>query len=223
MPDDLATALVKGAMYGLIATMLGWLKNASPGKFSFKGLIVKLPAGVLVGVVAASQGIQFNAALEWATGIGLVEVIDNLTKLVIRRFRPDWMDLPGGSLEYDPGLVETLTRLAEGKDITRDDVIRGTELVREAATKLLDGNDPQDKEFSEHVIFCANQIMQNARRQGWSDETYENAGKMLFRLFQVWRRYRSDKTKLSMEEWAGEMKIIVTAMQAIFRGGEVVF
>jgi hypothetical protein len=77
-------------------------------------------------------------------------------------------------------------------------------------------NDPMDKEFHQHLSFVFNQIMQNVRKAGWSDETYENAGKMLFRLFQVWRKYRSNKHALSPKEWAEEVKLIVTAMQAIF-------
>ena len=214
--NNFMEAVVKGILMGLIASVLGWLKNSQPGKFRLSGLLVKLPAGVVVGVVAATQDMHFNQALEWATGIGLIEVLDKVAKSIIRRFKPDWMVLSGGSLEYDPELFETLTRISEGKDITRDDVIRGTELVRVAAANLLDMNDPQDKEFSEHIAFVCNQILQNIRKEGWSAETYENAGKMLFRLFQVWRRYRSDKTALSPEEWANEIKLIVTAMQTVF-------
>jgi len=208
--------IVKGLVMGVFSALLGWVKNAKPGKFSVKGLIVKLPAGVVVGIVAASQGIEFTEALDWATGVGVIEVIDKLMKTIVRRFRPDWMSIETGGLEYDPALAETLMRLSEGKNITRDDVIRATELVRDAVTNSLDMTDPMDKEFRDHVAFVTNQVIQNVRKQGWSEETYENAGKMLFRLFQVWRKYRSDKTSMSPAEWAEEIKLIVTAMQAVF-------
>lgn len=208
--------LVKGAVMGCLSAVLGWIKSGTPGKFSVKGLIVKLPAGVVVGIVAASQDIEFTAALDWATGVGLVEVIDKVVKVVVRRFRPDWMVMGTGTLSYDPEMAETLVRISEGKDITRQDVIRATELIREAASNVLDMNDPMDKEFHAHIGFVCNQILQNVRKQGWSDETYENAGKMLFRLFQVWRKYRSNKHSLSPQEWAEEVKLIVSAMQAVF-------
>ena len=218
--DTFTETLVKGLIMGLVSALLGWIKNAQPGKFSVKGLVVKLPAGLFVGVAAASQGLAFNEALDWATGIGLIEVIDKVTKTIVRRFKPDWMSFDTGGLEYDPELLETLMRLSEGENITRNDVIRATELVREAAANALDMNDPLDREFRNHIAFVTNQIIQNVRKQGWSSETYENAGKMLFRLFQVWRKYRNDKTALSPEEWAQEIKNIITLMQAIFEASQ---
>ena len=209
--------LLKGLVMGLVSAVLGWIKNAQPGKFSVKGLIVKIPAGVVVGLVAAYQDIEFSAALDWATGIGLIEVIDKVVKTVVRRFHPGWMSMGTGGLEYDPEFTETLIRLSEGKNITRDDVIRATEIVRNVAANTLDMKDSLDREFRDNISFVCNQILQNVRKQGWSDETYENAGKMLFRLFQVWRKYRSDKTSLSPEEWAAEMKAIIQLMQAVFK------
>lgn len=209
--------LIKGLVMGFFSAFLGWVKNSKPGTFSVKGLVVKIPAGVVVGMVAASQDIEFNAALDWATGIGLIEVIDKSVKAIVRRFRPGWLSISTGGLEYDPELVETFLKLSEGNNVNREDVIRATELVREAADHALDMNDPMDREFKEHLSFAANQILQNIRKQGWSDETYENSGKILFRLFQVWRKYRSDKTSLSPEQWAEEIRRIVKAMQAVFK------
>jgi membrane protease YdiL (CAAX protease family) len=84
------SVVLKGAMMGVVATLLGWLKNQDVDKFDFRGLALKVPVGFIIGALAAYKGIDFNSALDWATGIGLVTVIDQLVKLVLRRIASSW-------------------------------------------------------------------------------------------------------------------------------------
>jgi len=90
LTSSLVMSILKGAFMGVIATLIGWLKNTEPGKFEWKGLALKLPIGFVVGAIAAWKGIDFAAAYDWALGIGLITLIDNLVKLVIRRIHSAW-------------------------------------------------------------------------------------------------------------------------------------
>jgi hypothetical protein len=217
------TIVFKGAMCGAAATVLGWLKSAKPGKFSWRGMLTKLPTGTVVGGLAAYYGMDFNSALTWAAGLGLVEAIDNGTKIIIRRVFPNWGYFEGNEVpddfKYDPYTTSSLMKIVDGKDIDRDAVIEATEAFRKVYSKFLDLNDPQDKEFFDCLGFATNQILQNIRKQGWSDETFTDAGKTLFRMFQIYRKYRNNKTSLSAEEWAAEMKTIYELLKVVFQSG----
>jgi len=91
-----AHSIMVGIVMGVCATVAGWLKNSQPGKFEWRGLILKLPVGIVVGIAAATQGIGFDSAMEWASGIGVVSLVDQFVKAVVRRFFPGWLGVSEG-------------------------------------------------------------------------------------------------------------------------------
>lgn len=215
-----------GAAIGAASTLLGWLKSARPGKFSFKGAIFKLPAGIVIGIVATTQNMDFNDAFSWAAGLGIIEGVDNATKMILRRLFPTWGYFEGNEFpedfKYDPATASSLIKIAEGKDIDRDAVIMGTEAFRAVFRKYLDTNDPMDKQMYDHLSYVTNQILQNVREHGWTNETFVDIGKILFRVFQVYRKYRNSKTDLSVEQWTEEIKTIIVLLQAAFKGASII-
>jgi hypothetical protein len=223
---DFANMIIKGALCGVVATLLGWAKSSKPGRFSVYGFMTKLPAGVLVGIIAAWQGVEFDSALTWAAGLGLVEGLDNLTKAVLRRFFPDFAyfaDNPANAMDtfvYDSLTTAAILKICVGKDIDRDAVIKATEAFRNMYAKFLNLNDPQDAEFHQALSFATNQIIQNVRKDGWTNDVLIDAGKILFRMFQIYRKYRDNKVELSATEWSAELKTIIDLVQAVFKGAD---
>ena len=220
---NLGDMIIKGAICGIVATLLGWAKSSKPGKFSIYGFMTKLPAGILVGIVSSWQGIEFDSALSWAAGLGLVEGLDNLTKAVLRRFFPDYAYFDGNSIQeftYDALTTAAIMKVCVGKDIDRDAVIKATEAFRSLYAQFLNLKDPQDAEFEQALSFATNQIIQNVRKDGWSDETLTDAGKILFRMFQIYRKYRDNKVEMTANEWSLELKTIVDLVQAVFKGAD---
>jgi len=101
------TAILNGALFGLCATIVGWVKNGGAlSGFQARGLILKMPLGIIIGAVAALKGIPFSDASVWAAGVGLVTVADGIIKAIVRRFIPGWLDLveppPVNPLESKP-------------------------------------------------------------------------------------------------------------------------
>lgn len=93
--DVITQAVVKGLLLGLASTALGWAKSSTPGKLNWRGLVLKLPVGVSIGVAAALKGISIDDAMVWASGVGLVEFLDHITKAIVRRFAPGWLGVSG--------------------------------------------------------------------------------------------------------------------------------
>ena len=98
--------LAKGLLLGLLSTFTGWLKNSKPGKLSWKGFVVRLPAGLIVGYIAAVYNLQFDDVVSFLSGLGLIEVLDQIVKGVIRRFDPDWLKIDNGGI---PDVVDNHT------------------------------------------------------------------------------------------------------------------
>lgn len=90
--------VLKGVWLGVIATLIGWLKNTNPGEFKWRGLIMKVPIGAFIGGLAAWKGMEFTQAAEWASGIGLIAIVEQVIKMVVRRFLPGWGHVEGTSL-----------------------------------------------------------------------------------------------------------------------------
>ena len=82
---NLAMCILKGALMGAIATVIGWAKKTDMDKFKWEGLIVKVPIGAIVGGIASYQGVTFDTAMQWATTTGLITVLDQVVKLILRR------------------------------------------------------------------------------------------------------------------------------------------
>jgi len=85
--------ILRGALLGITSAIVGWIKNSEPGNFQLSGLLIKLPAGVVVGIIAEAYGMSLNDATELFAGLGMIEGVDGLTKTVVRRFYPDFMKL----------------------------------------------------------------------------------------------------------------------------------
>ena len=82
-------ALLKGAGMGAIAVLVGFLKSAgTDGKldpFQLKSLAWKAALGAALGAAAVHMGVTFESAYEWAVGVGLITLVDQLIKVVYRR------------------------------------------------------------------------------------------------------------------------------------------
>lgn len=82
-------AVLKGAGMGAIAVLVGYLKSqGTDGKmtaFQMKSLAWKVALGAVIGMIAVNLGVTFESAYEWAVGVGLVALVDQLIKIVYRR------------------------------------------------------------------------------------------------------------------------------------------
>jgi len=217
--SNLGWALGRGVVLGVAATLLGWAKSKNRAPLTWKGFVLKLPVGIVVGICASVMGIEFNDALTWASGLGLVEVADKLTKMLVRRFRPTWLSFDlGGGYVLSATEADVLVKLVQGTISTREEVIEATEMVRTITAAALNGQDRDDAVFKQHVDFVANMVIQNVRKEGWTQESCRNIGKLLFRLFQVWRKYARDKHSVTSEELLTEVKVIAEALQQVISG-----
>jgi len=89
MDTVMIMALLKGAGMGAIAVVLGYLKSVGAAgqltPFQLKSLGWKALLGAIIGAVAVKMGTTFGSAYEWAVGVGLISVADQLIKVLIRR------------------------------------------------------------------------------------------------------------------------------------------
>jgi len=88
--------------------------------------------------------------------------------------------------------------LAAGR-ADKQDVINVTEAFR-VITKGLFHKTPLDKKFKEHLDFVFNQILQQIRKNGLTAHASEFIGKMLFRLWNVYKAYISKKKEYTPSE-----------------------
>ena len=79
--------ILKGAFIGFMTVFAGWAKKQEPGKWNWRGLVIRVPTGVVIGVIAAYNGMTFSQAEEWAAGIGLIMCIDYSVKAFLRRVK----------------------------------------------------------------------------------------------------------------------------------------
>ena len=78
--------------------------------------------------------------------------------------------------------------------------------------------DSLDREFKEHLSFVFNQVLQNLRKTGWSNETLENVGKLLFRLYQVFGAYKAKKRTYTAAEWIERLAGLGKEFKSAFHG-----
>ena len=64
---------------------------------------------------------------------------------------------------------------------------------------------PLDKEFAEHMKFVFNQVLQRLRETGWSAETAEKSGKLLWRLYAVYQAYKEKGKTYAAGEWIARL------------------
>lgn len=72
-----------------------------------------------------------------------------------------------------------------------------------------------DAFFRKHLTFVFNQILQIVRKEGISKAALEKAGKMLFRLYLVYKAYRRKKKKLTTGEWIKQLDKIARELQDV--------
>lgn len=93
IPLDLK-AIMCGALAGMAAMALGFAKNAATVRdFQLRGLVLKLPIGLVVGGIAGAREMSFESAETWAAAIGIIAIVESVTKSIMRRIFPDWMSL----------------------------------------------------------------------------------------------------------------------------------
>jgi hypothetical protein len=218
--NDILHTVGAGLSLGFLATVVGWAKSAKPGRFSVRRLLYKMPAGLVVGVVAAWYKLPFDDAMLWAAGLGLVEAVDNLSKMALRRIFPSFAyfdETDSGAAEAAADKVaKEITLLAGGSDRAR--IIALTEAFRDVYKKFLDIGNPTDRLLYDHLSYLTNQIVIKISKNGWTDESFVDAGKGLFRLFQIYRKHRSSNVELTEQKWNAEMQIVIETMQGVFSG-----
>jgi hypothetical protein len=77
--------------------------------------------------------------------------------------------------------------------------------------------DSLDREFKEHLAFVFNQALQNLRKTGWTKETLENVGRLLFRLYQVFQAYKTKKKAYTPKEWVDKLLTLGKDINDAFR------
>lgn len=55
------------------------------------------------------------------------------------------------------------------------------------------------------MVFVFNQVLQRVRKSGWSPETAEKAGKLLWRLYNVYLAYKAKGHEYSAGEWIAKL------------------
>ncbi len=78
--------------------------------------------------------------------------------------------------------------------------------------------DSLDREFQAHLVFVFNQVTQHLRKTGWSKMTLERVGKLLFRLYQVFRAYKAKKIRYTLPQWLERISTIGKDLQNAFSG-----
>lgn len=207
MTEELLIAVLKGGIFGVAAAFFGWAKQKRMQRFFWKGLALKLPIGFCVGAFAGWQGIPISEAHEYLVAVGAVEVSDIMLKALLRRLFGWNLELIPSTMDFTSQEVHAILRCAEGAG-TVNDVIVGTEGVRSVLTNTLDLSNPRDKEFYQHASFVWNQILQIARKRGLTLEAREQCGKLLYRLFIVWRHYQTENESC-MADWVHLLDQIV--------------
>lgn len=86
MDMELVIALAKGAAMGFVTVLVGWAKKQEMDKLDWRGFLLRVPMGMVVGAIAAWKGIPFDDAYQWAAGMGIIMLVDNITKFAYYRF-----------------------------------------------------------------------------------------------------------------------------------------
>ncbi len=61
--------------------------------------------------------------------------------------------------------------------------------------------DPLQKEFHTHVTYVFNQVINTIRKGGYTAESAQVIGKMIWRLYFVYVEYKSKSKEMSQKEW----------------------
>lgn len=72
---------------------------------------------------------------------------------------------------------------------------------------------PLDKQFAGHMKFVFNQALQRLRETGYSKETAEKVGKLIWRLFNVYQAYVEKGKKYTAGEWVKKILGIAEEMK----------
>lgn len=62
-----------------------------------------------------------------------------------------------------------------------------------------------DEEFKTHLGFVLNQCLQAIRKEGLSQVALERIGKLLFRLYSVFKAYKKKKRRYSLKNWLEQL------------------
>jgi len=210
--------ILRGGLLGIVATVIGWLKSKEVKKFRFKGLLVKIPAGFVIGVTANMLGQEMSEAHELLIGLGAVELLDQLTKVVLRRLFNIEFNLDTPIVAFlDEDAANALEACVLGTGSVAD-VIKATEAFREILKENLNTSNPLDKEFFEHASYVFNQVLQILRRQGLTKEALEGCGKLIYRFYIVWKQYSAASTEYTATEWLSEFEVIMEEVEDTFNG-----
>ncbi|RMD87195.1 MAG: hypothetical protein D6813_13890 [Calditrichaeota bacterium] len=85
MDWSMTLQILQGAGIGLFTVFLGWAKKQEPDKFDWKGLLLRVPTGIAVGAIAGYKGIPFDEAYAFAASVGVIMLVDNISKMLWRR------------------------------------------------------------------------------------------------------------------------------------------
>ncbi len=99
------------------------------------------------------------------------------------------------------------------------DIIALTKVFEREVEVVLGGSkDVNDRIFQEHLVFVFNQVIQNIRKTGWTKETLAKVGRLLFRLYKVFRAYQEKKKKYTLTGWMDKILEIGTDINKTFSG-----
>lgn len=76
-----------------------------------------------------------------------------------------------------------------------------TQIFEREIGRAFEHPDELDRQFQEHLGFVFNQCAQALRKTGLSQQTLEEIGKLLLRLYKVYQAYKAKKTTYTAKEW----------------------
>lgn len=83
-----------------------------------------------------------------------------------------------------------------------------------AASIKFDLKNQPDNDMFNHIVYISNRILMLAKKQGINEESLEEIGKYLWRLFNVIQAYNSKRRDITIKEIAD----IVLEFKSVFSG-----
>lgn len=94
--------------------------------------------------------------------------------------------------------------------------MRLTRFFRKMSRRLFpEPMDADDRAMERALAFGWNQALQRLRETGWTEQTLEKVGKILFRVVALARAYRKKKERHNIGEWIGRAEALAEELRNV--------
>jgi len=90
-------SVAMGMLLGILTAALGYLKGTTLEKADWEKFGVTVVLGAVIGVVMGFFGWGYDQAYQWLFGMGIIAVIENAGKLLVRRIKDAWAKMKAKS------------------------------------------------------------------------------------------------------------------------------